>query len=253
MRQYTALSSAMKLNGIFTFTEDYYMKVFRPFIIFLLFPVFASTVYAHDNEPIFNQVNLQAQAEREIPNDQLTVLLAVEEEGKEAVKIANKINQDMAWALKIVGNKETIESRTLTYNTYPIYDKRTVIGWRAVQQLELKSTSITDLSELVGKLQDRLQVKNMRFSPTPETRVQYENDLIEEAMIAFKQRVEIIKKHMDEKNVRVVNMHVTTGGGHNRPVYAESRMMAMDSKSAPAVEAGTSRITVSVSGSVQFF
>ena len=229
------------------------MRNFKFVIICLLLSVYSYSSYAHDNDPLFNQVNLQAQAEREIPNDQLTVMLAVEEEGKEAAKIANKINQDMDWALKIVGNKSEVESRTQAYNTYPIYDKRTVIGWRAIQQLELKSTNITDLSELVGKLQSRLQVKNMRFSPTRETRVQYENELIEEAMMAFKQRVDIIKKHMDNKNVRIVNMHINTGGGHDRPVYAESRMTAMDSKSAPAVEAGTSKITVTVSGSVQFF
>jgi predicted secreted protein len=229
------------------------MRNIKFVIISLLLFVFSFSSYAHDNDPLFNQVNLQAQAEREIPNDQLIVMLAVEEEGKEAAKIANKINQDMDWALKIVGKKSEVDSRTQAYNTYPIYDKRTVIGWRAIQQLELKSTNITELSELVGKLQSRLQVKNMRFSPTPETRVQYENELIEEAMIAFKQRVDIVKKHMDDKNVRIVNMHVNTGGGHNRPIYAESRMMAMDSKSAPAVEAGTSQITVTVSGSVQFF
>jgi len=229
------------------------MRNIKVVIICLLLSVFSFSSYAHDNEPLFNQVNLQAQAEREIPNDQLTVMLAVEEEGKEAAKIAKKINEDMDWALNIVANKSEVDSQTQAYNTYPIYDKRTVIGWRAIQQLELKSTNITELSELVGKLQSRLQVKNMRFSPTRETRVQYENELIEEAMIAFKQRVDIVKKHMDDKNVRIVNMHVNTGGGHNRPVYAESRMLAMDSKSAPAVEAGTSQITVTVSGSVQFF
>lgn len=229
------------------------MRNIKVVIIILLLSVFSFSSYAHDNDPLFNQVNLQAQAEREIPNDQLTVMLAVEEEGKEAAKIANKINQDMDWALKIVGKKNAIDSRTQAYNTYPIYDKRTVVGWRAIQQLELKSTNITELSELIGKLQSRLQVKNMRFSPTRETRVQYENELIEEAMIAFKQRIDIVKKHMHEKNVRIVNIHVNTGGGNNRPIYAESRMMAMDSKSAPVVEAGTSKITVTVSGSVQFF
>tara|TARA_R110002072_G_scaffold118775_5_gene251311 strand:+ start:22406 stop:23092 length:687 start_codon:yes stop_codon:yes gene_type:complete len=228
------------------------MRKFKLLIISLLLSVSSFPNYAHENEPLFNQVNLQAQAEREIPNDQLTVTLAVEEEGKEAVKITNKINQDMAWALKIVGEGNEIATRTQAYNTYPIYDKRTIIGWRAIQQLELKSTNITVLSELVGKLQSRLQVKNMNFSPTRGTQVQYENELIEEAMIAFKQRINIIKKHMDEKNVRIVNLHVNTGGGHSRPIYAESRMMAMD-KSAPAVEAGTSKITVTVSGSVQFF
>lgn len=222
--------------------------VFASLLYFLISPVIA-----HDNEPLFNQVNLQAQSERDIPNDQLTVLLAVEEEGKEAAKIANKINKDMEWALNIAGKHNDIESRSLSYNTYPIYDKRTVIGWRAIQQLELKSTSITELSELVGELQDRLQVKNMKFNPTRETRVRYENELIEEAMLAFKQRIEIVKKHMDEKNVRIINLRVNTGGGRPQPIYAESRMMAMDSKSAPGVEAGTSKITVTINGSVQFF
>jgi predicted secreted protein len=212
-----------------------------------------SFVYAHDNEPLFNQVNLQAQSERDVPNDQLTVLLSVEGEGKQAAKIANKINKDMDWALSKTKNHSDIETRTLSYNTYPIYDKRTVIAWRATQQLELKSTNITELSELVGDLQERLQVKNMNFSPTKKTRERYEDELIEEAMIAFKRRVEIVKKHMDNKNVRIVNIHVNTGGGHSRPIYAENRMMAMDSKSAPAVEAGTSKITVTVSGSIQFF
>lgn len=223
--------------------------VFASLFAFLSFPLMA-----HDNDPLFNQVSLQAQSERDIPNDQLTVLLAVEKEGKESAKIAAEINKDMEWALKKIKNND-IKSRTLSYNTHPIYDKRLVIGWRANQQLELISTNITALTELVGDLQQRLQVKNMNFSPTRETRERYENELIEEAMIAFKNRVEIVKKHMDEKNVRIVSVHVNTSGGHPRPIYAESRMMAMDSmaKSVPAVEAGTSKITVTVSGSVQYF
>jgi predicted secreted protein len=37
-------------------------------------------------------------------------MLAIEEEGKEAAKIANKINQDMDWALKIVVKKSGVNS-----------------------------------------------------------------------------------------------------------------------------------------------
>ncbi len=77
------------------------MRVYRFLAIVLLFVFSPISVHAHDNEPLFNQVNLQAQAEREIPNNQLTVVLAVEEEGKDAAKIANKVNQDMDWALKV--------------------------------------------------------------------------------------------------------------------------------------------------------
>ena len=224
-------------------------------LIASLFIILSLSAYAHDNDPLFNQVSLQAQVEREIPNDQLTVMLAAEAEGKEAAKIADRINKDMDWALNQVTKHKDINKRNLSYNTYPIYDKRTVIGWRAIQQLELKSTNISTLTELVGDLQERLQVKNMHFNPTKNTREQYENDLISEVMLAFKKRVETIKQHMDEKNVRIVNINVNTGGSYPQPVYAEARMMAMDSmaKTAPAVEAGTSKITVTVSGSVQFF
>ncbi len=223
------------------------------FMTFVCFAIFMSSVKAHDNETLFNLVNLQAQSETEVPNDQLTVLLEAEEEGKEAAKIANKINKDMDWALIKTKPHQDIETRTLSYNTYPVYDKSTVVAWRARQQLELKSTNITELSELVGKLQEQLQVKNMSFSPTKETRKRYEDALIEEAMIAFKQRVELVKKHMDKQNVRIVNININTGGGYPRPVYAENRAMSMSLKSAPAVEAGTSDITVTVSGAVQFF
>ena len=229
------------------------MKVYRYIFISCLF--ISALSQAHDNDPLFNQVNLQAQAERDIPNDQLTVIMAVEEEGKEAEKIANKINKDMAWALDNVKKHKDIDSRSLSYNTQPIYDKRVVIGWRANQQLKLTSDHIPKLTGLVGELQQRLQVKSMNFSPKRETRERYENELIEEAMLAFKKRVEIIKKHMDEKNTRIVNIHINTSGGYPRPVYAESRVMAMDAmaKSAPAIEAGTSKVTVTISGSVQFF
>ena len=48
-------------------------------------------------------------------------------------------------------------------------------------------------------------------------------------------------------------MHINTGGGIIDRSMLKVGMMAMDSKSAPAVEAGTSKITVTVSGSVQFF
>jgi|TARA_B110000091_G_C13544089_1_gene361674 predicted secreted protein len=86
------------------------MKIFKVVIISFLLFLFSFSSYAHDDEPLLNQMNLQAQAEREIPNEQLTVMLAIEEEGKEAAKIANKINQDMDWALKIVVKKSGVNS-----------------------------------------------------------------------------------------------------------------------------------------------
>lgn len=217
-------------------------------LMFYAFPSFA------DDETLFNTVNLQAQAEREIPNDQMIVLLATEHEGSNTTGLAAKINSDMQWALEIINKYSVVESQSKSYQTYPTYRKQVVIGWRASQKIEIKSINIAALTELVGKLQEKLQVKQMSFSPTTETRVRFENELIEEAMQAFLARVEIIKKNMPEKNHRIINLNINTGGYRPPIVHAQRTMMnSMEMASAPSVEAGKSKLTVTVSGSVQYF
>lgn len=209
---------------------------------------------AHDVETLFNVVNLQAQAEREIPNDQMTVILVTEHEGSNAASISQEINKDMQWALDIIKTYKGVNSKTGNYQTYPIYNKQTITGWRSSQQVEINSENMAGLTELVGKLQEKLQVKQMNFSPTDATRNQHENELIEEAMVGFKERVAIVGKHMDHKSHRIVNIHINSGG-YQPPIMYERAMktMVMDAESSPAVEAGMSKITVNVSGSVQFF
>jgi len=214
---------------------------------------YASPSFA-DDETLFNTVNLQVQAEREIPNDQMIVLLATEHEGSNTTGLAAKINSDMQWALEIINKYSVVESQSKNYQTYPTYRKQVVIGWRASQKIEIKSINIAALTELVGKLQEKLQVKQMSFSPTTETRVRFENELIEEAMQAFLARVEIIKKNMPEKNHRIINLNINTGGYRPPIVHAQRTMMnSMEMASAPSVEAGKSKLTVTVSGSVQYF
>ena len=228
------------------------MNTYYKLSILLILCFFVKNLWA-DDEPLFNQVNLQAQAHMEIPNDELQVIMAVETEDKDAARLAQTINVAMKWALSKAKSDEGIQIRTLSYNTHPIYDKRTVIGWRASQQLEIKGSEIAEITELSGELQEKLQIKSMRFNPSRLSRQKFEDELIEQALEAFKQRVELVKKHMDEKNVRIVNLNINTNNYYPQPVYAESRMMSMKADTAPAVEAGTSNLTVTVSGSVQYF
>ena len=219
-----------------------------------IFSLFSMNADAHDDETLFNVVNLQSQAEQEVPNDQMTAILATEHEGKEATAIAEQVNEDMQWALDIIGKYPFAAGRTTNYQTYPVYNKQNIIGWRARQEVEIKSTNIKGLSELIGKLQDKLQVKQMYFSPTDETRKKYEDQLIEEALEGFKNRVAIVKKHMDNMDHRIINININTGGYHPPVPYERGVMMkTMEMNAAPAVEAGTSKITVTINGSVQFF
>lgn len=214
----------------------------------------AVPVCAHDDEILFNTVNLQVQAAREVPNDQMTVTLVTEHDGSDAAKVAKMINQDMAWALEIIKKHPLAKSRTRGYRTWPQYDAdQEITGWHAIQELELAGSNMEGLSGLIGKLQEKMQVREMNFSPTDATRRSIENELILEAMQAFRERIEIIRKKMDDKNYRIINLTINTDG-HQPPVVYERAMIASDAAKIPppAVQAGTSKMVVTVNGSVQF-
>ncbi len=222
------------------------------FSIFLL----ASLIFpAHaDDTILFNIVNLQVSAEREIPNDEMVVLLATEYEGSDAVDLAAKVNSDMRWALEMIKKYSSVDAQTKNYQTYPAYRKQVLIGWHTSQQVMLKSKDISALSELVGKLQKRLHVEQMNFDPSKETRVNYENELIGEVMQAFLTRVNIVKEHMPAKNHRIIELNIDTDGYHPPEMYARGTMTdSMEMIGDPAFEAGTSTLNVIVSGAVQFF
>ncbi len=226
------------------------LKIFIGLLLFL-----PGVSAAHEEEVLFNRIYLQAGAEREIPNDQMEVWVYSEQQGKEPGELADRVNRDMAWALDMVKPYQEVKSSTRAYRTTPIYKDRTIVGWRVVQELALKSKAITRLTELTGRLQERLKVRQMQFTPTEETRTKNENELIEEALQAFHQRVGIVKKHMPGKDFRIVDLHVNTSDQYIPPVarMESAPMKVISSAKPPAVEAGTSRVTVTVSGSVQFF
>jgi predicted secreted protein len=216
----------------------------------------APMAIADDSETLFNVVRLQAQAEREIPNDQMTVTLVTEHEGTDTAQLAALINTEMEWALGVAKREPTVSVATRSYQTYPMYNRNMIVGWRASQELELKSENIEVLSRLTGALQQKLQVRQMTFNPTDATRKRVEDALIEEALEAFHARVALVAKHMDQQSHRVVNLDINSGGYQPPMPFARAEMKAMasmDSVAAPAVDVGTSRIVVTISGAVQFF
>lgn len=230
------------------------MTRFCSFSVAALLLLSGQPLMADGHETLFNKINLQAEVEREVPNDEMTVILAVEHQGAAPSDLADRVNRDMAWALEQAKAAEPITAMTRAYTTNPIYRDRVITGWRVRQELELKSQDFPALTQVVGKLQERLQVAQMGFSPTPGTRRQQQNELISEAMEQFKERVAIVQQHMDGRDYRIVELHINTSGHGIRPMMmADYARTAAPEMAAPAVEAGTSRVQVTITGSVQFY
>jgi predicted secreted protein len=226
--------------------------VYRLLLLWLL-PALTSAYAANDKDILFNQVFLQASVRGRVENDRLAVTLVAEARGKTPVQVTGEVNEAMSWAVKKAKTASGVDVQTGSYRTSPVYRDQTIIAWRASQQLLLKSADITGLAELVGELQQRLQVRQMRFTVSPAARRKMEDALIGKAMEAFKQRVKTVQKHMDGKDYRIVSLHINMGSPP--PVVYPERALPMQAGKAPppSAEPGNTEITVTVSGSVQFF
>jgi predicted secreted protein len=200
------------------------------------------------HEPLADVVNLQAEASREVENDQLVAVLAAEAQGANPGELAEAVNGKMAEALKQARNVPGIKLRSGNYQTFPRHDKDGRIdGWQVSQELRLESSDFAAAAKLIGQLQQSLNVRSMAVRLAPETRRVAEDALVAEAVAAFEARAELARKAMRAKSYRIREISIGTAGGGPRPMYEMSA-----ARQAPvAIEGGVSQVTVNVTGSVQ--
>lgn len=201
-----------------------------------------------------NRVSFQVEVMREVANDWVTARLSVVSEGKDPALVADAVNRQMASALATAKKTKGVEVSSGAYVTQPVYDKGRVVRWRARQELTAESEDVDRLSKLIGSLQgDKVQLSNINFSVKRETRKALEDELIIEALAAFRARAALIAKGLGAKEWSLVDLSVGHSGGNPRMVHmrAEADMMSMSKAAAPAFEAGSSEIQVHVSGNVE--
>jgi predicted secreted protein len=219
----------------------------------LSFPVAGAPVAAAEDVPD-RRVGFAVERSREVANDWVTAVLSVNHEDPKAAEVAARINRDMGWALGLAKARSAVRTRSGGYSTYPVHDAKRgdVRHWRGVQELVLESADVEEVTALVGELQERLQVQSLGFSVSPERRRTIEAELVSEALQAFQERAELVRKSFGASGYRLVEVQVGTAGGGPPPVRPMMRTMAAQSEMMPpAVEGGTSEIAVSASGSIE--
>jgi len=194
-------------------------------------------------------VNLQAEASREVENDQLVAVLAAEAQGANPAELAEAVNRKMAEALKSAKEVPSVKLRSGNYQTFPQRGKEGRIeSWQVSQELRLESGDVAAAARLIGRLQQNLSVRSMAMRLAPQTRRAAEDALIAEAVSAFEARAEVVRKALRAKGYGVRELNIAAGGGGPRPLQYE---MAAARAAPVAVEPGVSQVTVTVNGSIQ--
>lgn len=198
-------------------------------------------------------VDLSANASRPAANDMVRASVYSEVSGKNPAELAQRVNADIAEALRLIRAKAGISVKSGQQSTYPVYGQgQKIDGWRMRSELVLESKDQGSVSDLLGKLQQmRLAVGDISMLPSPETRRKVEDEATREAILAFQSRAAVIAEQLG-KSWKIKQLNVQQGGGMPMPMMRAARGVMMAAEAAPApLEAGESLVTTNISGQIE--
>lgn len=213
----------------------------------------STQIYA--NEPNYRIVNLQAEATRQVKNDEMQATLYAEFTEKDATVLANKINAVVNQAISQTKQYSQIKVNTGNQNTYPIYnDKNQLTSWRGRAEIVLNSQDFKATSDVIAKLQSNLKLQDIRFNVSKEQRQKVEDELYVEASKAFQHRANLLLSPWNASSYELVNLQLNTQNSYHPPMMmATDASFSMKSARVEAqnYEAGDSEVKVIATGSVQ--
>ena len=219
---------------------------------FILLGLLIHGVASAQENDTYDRVDLMASASKDVENDLLIAVVFAEVEDNDQADAADEVNRAISWAAERAEEVPSIEAQTTNYNTRPVYaNGRRIVGWVARQGLRLESQDAEAQSELLGELQERVAIQSINYSVSEAARDAAEDELIAEALAQFSRRANLIASELGHDGYRIVRINVGTVGGFRGP---DTRVMVTAARAelqAPAIEAGSQTMSVTVNGTVE--
>jgi len=206
---------------------------------------------AQSNVPVTQPViSVTASTTAPLANDRMLAWLRIEVDNADPVAAANEVNTKMGKALARAKAVKGVDATTTSYTSYQVSERNQPSKWRVSQTLSLEGSDFGALSALVTKIQgeDGLVLSGMSFSVSTAARRAAEDALTQQAIKAWQARAQAAAQGFGAASWRPGHVTVQAGDTMVRP-QPMMRAAAGTLASAPvAAEAGTSDITVTVSG-----
>lgn len=226
-----------------------------PFVIFLLsLPVAPALADAAPG----THVTLTAQADELLPNDEVVVRFRIEAQGPQAEALRNQVNHISRVVSARLGREKDVVLTTLGRRMEPVWHYDSVShrqvqdGWRLVQDEQAISSEPVAVPGWVDAIeQDGAHLDGLHFQASQHTIEAARERLRGQAIAAFRRRAAATAKALDAISFQILNLNTASTLPAPRPV----QLMATLAKAAPvaappALDAGESRITVTVSGEI---
>ncbi|WP_326518843.1 SIMPL domain-containing protein [Acinetobacter sp. CAAS 2-6] len=220
----------------------------------------SSSVLAHvQAQPVeslnYQIINLQAEASREMSNDEMQAILFIEKSNRQPAELAAQMNQLMSQAIQTARKYPQVKVKTGSQSTYPIYDtdNRKLKEWRGRAEIQINSQDFKAASQLISELQQNFQTESISFSVSDQQRKTVENELMIEASKNFQQRAQAVSKAWNKNQYTLVNLNLNTNNYFPQPMVRSSMSKLASAEAMPVqdMSAGESKISVNANGSIQ--
>jgi len=227
----------------------------RPATVLMVLALATPLVHA-DPPVVANQLSLSAAATAEVTNDVLVITFSTQREGADPAALqahlTHALNAALAEARK-AARPGQVDISTGNFSVQPRYTgKDEPMKWQGVVELRAEGRDFEALAQLVGRIRT-LSVAQVGYRLSREAREKVESEVSTQAIARFRSQAEAHAKAFGFTGVtlRAVEVNTSASSGPPMPRFrAASAEMAMAAAPLP-VQAGTSEVSVTVSGSVQ--
>lgn len=238
------------------------LKVIISALVFLTVPAYSQSVSG-------SLISIAGQTNINVANDMAVVSFFIEDQDKDKSIAASRVNQKMKQGTDLI-KKEDSQSQltTRSYYSYPVYAdevnssatlrKRSIIGWRVGQYLDVKTQHLEQLPALVAMVQKTLLLHSINFGLSEKSLAKLEQQKLEFSYKNLLERIELLAKIMGRQSseMTIESLNVDQDGSQVMPLQADSMMLKSAMRadvnvSEPSFEPGITKIQSRMTANVR--
>ena len=195
-------------------------------------------------------VQFDANASQLVENDSMRATLFVEVADSTPNAASAQVTRAANAALHELTRDAALHVRTGAYRTYPVSDQGTIKAWRARSELVIESDQIDRVSDAIAAVSEDMQLAGVEFFPSVALRKQVEDELVDQAIKAFIDKAQRIAKSFGANRFEICEANVIDQADGPPPRPLLRGMAAEAAVAAPDFGSGTTRLSVTVSGTI---
>lgn len=199
-------------------------------------------------------------AETEIANDEAEVSFFLEVQEHDLARAQAQVNQRVADGVAAVRKADPkAQVEAAGYGSYPVYQQgsgRKIVGWRARQSVNVRTSELAVLPKTVAAGQQHLALGGIDFRLSRAARERVESELIQRAIANMNARVAAAAQAMNvpaaRQRIEELNVGAPIGDRPPMPMARMQGAVAAEAMPEPQLDAGRSTQQIAVSAKVRF-